>query len=439
MRRTTTLALLASLSLSAGAFAQGGVEPEAKQVLETLLTTITSAKSIGYHAEVAGVGRMFSMLPATKGDVIAARPEDNAKGWKMRITGRSEGIGVEPTIILAVTDTTKWAWVDDPARQVVERFHGQERGTPVDAANVIRIREIFDAQPLAKQLACQTIKMEPAVDLDGVKCNVVYVDEGKDLFKGRWYVATTDHFPRKVEQIIQGGGLDDKRVWTISQVKLNTEPPAGSFAISTPEGYTYSPAVAPAAPQPTATTSTPNIPIKRERAVGPNVDELAPDFELATPTGEKVKLSGFRGSVVLVDFWGSWNLSSKKSAALIQSLATKFKDKPVKVLGLAVREGSDAGPAKFFTDNHLSYTLLLKGDEAAKMYRVKKYPTLFLVGKEGEVLGVYPGYDDKVIKDIETKVEQTLASTEPKGDAAAPKGEPTRIKAKPDAEPSTDK
>ena len=36
------------------------------------------------------------------------------------------------------------------------------------------------------------------------------------------------------------------------------------------------------------------------------VGHEAPDFELMTPAGEKIKLSSLRGKYVLVDFWASW-------------------------------------------------------------------------------------------------------------------------------------
>jgi peroxiredoxin len=435
--RTALVSLAAGLLFAPAAFAQ--VEPEAKQALDKLIETISTAKTISYHTDVKGEGRWFSMLPTTKGDVVAARPDENTTAWKMRITGRSEGVGIDPMNILVVADPTKWAWVDDANRQVVERFNGQERGNVIDAANAIRIREMFEAHPLSKEVKCDVIKKEPSVDIDGVKCDVVYVDQGKDLPKGRWFIATTDHLPRKVEQIIQGGGLDDKRVWTMSNVKLNAEPPAGSFGISTPDGYTYSPAAQPVPPSgQTQTQAIPMTPPKRERAVGPNLDELAPDFDLVSSTGEHVKLSSLKGQVVVLDFWGTWNLTAKKTTAVVQGLANKYQGKPVKIFGMSVREGTDATPTKFFKDNNLSYPLLLKADESAKAYHIKKYPTIFVIGKEGEVVYMLGGYDDKYSKDIEAKIDQALAGGDKeKATEVQPPGD-NRTKGVPDTKPKSD-
>jgi len=38
----------------------------------------------------------------------------------------------------------------------------------------------------------------------------------------------------------------------------------------------------------------------------PVAGHAAPDFELATPTGEKIRLSDYRGKPVIVNFWATW-------------------------------------------------------------------------------------------------------------------------------------
>ena len=46
---------------------------------------------------------------------------------------------------------------------------------------------------------------------------------------------------------------------------------------------------------------------KRIASIGAlEIGGLAPEIELLSPTGEKIKLSSLRGKVVLVDFWASW-------------------------------------------------------------------------------------------------------------------------------------
>jgi peroxiredoxin len=411
--RISTLCIAAGFAIVAPAL-RAEPEPAAKQALETMADAISKAKSLSYQVELKGVG-LFEMLPTIKCEIIAARAE-NSSNWKMRVTGRSESAGTEPTEILLVSDGTKRTWVDYPNKTVMER-NTQDLGPVGQAVSSAAIREIFEAKPMSREKAAATMKMEPQVELDGVKCDVVFVDPGENQTKSRYAIATTDRMPRRVEMIIEGAGINGRSIATITKVKVDAPPPEGSFAISTPEGFAFSPVFTP--PAPTATPAAPTAPPQKVRPVGANLGDLAPDFDLATPAGEKVKLYSQRGYVVVVDFWGSWHAPCRKSTAEVQKIAAAYKDKPLKVYGLSVREGSDAAPAKFFKDNNLTYTLLLKGDDAAKAYRVRKYPMLFVIGKEGEIVYSVAGYDDKNAKDITDAIDRALADT------GKPKVDPT--------------
>ena len=71
---------------------------------------------------------------------------------------------------------------------------------------------------------------------------------------------------------------------------------------------------------------------------GSEVGAVAPDFELATPDGEKVKLSSFRGKYVLIDFWASWCGPCRKALPLVKKVYTDFKDKGLQVIGVSIDE-----------------------------------------------------------------------------------------------------
>jgi thiol-disulfide isomerase/thioredoxin len=140
------------------------------------------------------------------------------------------------------------------------------------------------------------------------------------------------------------------------------------------------------------------------------VNDLAPDFELATPTGEKVKLSSLKGSVVVLDFWGTWCLPCRQAAPEVQKLSDTFKDKGVKVFGLAVREKSDQEPTTYWQENKHTYGLLLKADDVAKTYKVRMYPTYVVIGKEGEIVHIAAGYEPgKTMPAVTDAVERALA------------------------------
>ena len=74
-------------------------------------------------------------------------------------------------------------------------------------------------------------------------------------------------------------------------------------------------------------------------------------------------------------------------------------------------------------DNKYTYGLLLKADETAKTYRVKVFPSYFVIGKAGEIVYTTNGYDEKTTM---TSLKTAIDLSGGQADAgAAPATKPT--------------
>ena len=116
------------------------------------------------------------------------------------------------------------------------------------------------------------------------------------------------------------------------------------------------------------------------------VGHEAPDFELATPTGEKVKLSSLRGKYVLVDFWASWCGPCRKEIPNIKKVYAEFKDKGLEVVGVSI-DNSDKAWKKALEEEKLDYLQL--GDPkniTSKLYNFNGIPFIILISPEGIIL-----------------------------------------------------
>ncbi|HYE02740.1 MAG TPA: TlpA disulfide reductase family protein, partial [Phycisphaerales bacterium] len=122
--------------------------------------------------------------------------------------------------------------------------------------------------------------------------------------------------------------------------------------------------------------------------------QQAPNFELVALDGKPVSLESLRGSVVVVEFIAVPMGSSRKASQEVNKLAETFKDKPVKVLGVAARAKDDEAARKYFADLGLSYTGLLKGDDVAKQFQVKGFPSFYVIDREGKVVRFIQGTGD---------------------------------------------
>jgi peroxiredoxin len=373
---------LASLACFSG-LAFGQVDPAAREKLQQMADAFKQAQSLSFSVSMINTG-VLSAFPEMKGTVTMARAPG---GWNMRVEGsRGASMGSpEMTYVLTRAEGNA-TWIDHAAKSVVQRPVAQQSmAEPVTVSSLIIPQVFTSTEGFAPYLGAEKISAEEPTTADGQACDVIAVDLGQDKEKYRFAIAQSDHLPRKIAKTIAGGS--DVMAWVLKGLRAGVPVSETLWKISTPEGYKLD-APPPPSTAPTTTaggaSTAPAGP--KARAVGVNIDDLAPDFALKGPDGKEVRLADLRGQVVLLEFWGSWSPPCKTAGPEIQKIADKYKSDPVKVYGLAVREASDDSAAAFMRDNHLSYGLLLKADETAKAYRARVFPDFFVVGKEGQIV-----------------------------------------------------
>ena len=84
-------------------------------------------------------------------------------------------------------------------------------------------------------------------------------------------------------------------------------------------------------------------------AVAPTmVGKDAPDFVLKTLAGTNLRLSEFRGQVVLLNFWTRWAGDSRQEMPVLDKINTTYQRAGLVVLGVSVDE--DLRRAREFAD-----------------------------------------------------------------------------------------
>jgi peroxiredoxin len=431
MTKALSIVCSAAALLALSGLAPAQVDEAAKAKLQAAHDALKTATSFSYHSQMKGTGGMMAGLPEYTAEVVMVR-DPQTREWVGKVYGSRAAIASMPGANFAIyTKGNLRTWIDDEVKVVIERPLEQATNEQVQSASSASVRELVLPEPFASGLTATTIKAEAPVSMDGVQCDVIYTDPGENLTKFR-YTLGPDHMPRRVDQIIQGGGLDMSQSWILTNVKINTPIPLDDVKVRVPEGYTLMPAYLPPPPAaPAAATppaGTPAAPAVRQ--LGTQVNDLAPDFDLAGPDGKRTTLASLKGSVVVLDFWGTWCLPCQKASGMLESLHQKYKDQGVKILGLAVKESNDQNPINYMKEHKLTYGLLLQADPVAKAYRVKLFPTYVVIGRDGAIAAI-----STQNKEEEAKAELTRAI-----DAALGGGAPAKaIESKPATEPMTDK
>ncbi len=136
----------------------------------------------------------------------------------------------------------------------------------------------------------------------------------------------------------------------------------------------------------------------------------APDFDLATLDGRRVKLSDFRGKAVLLNFWATWCPPCKIEMPWFVDLQKQYGKDGLVVLGVAMDDTEAPKIAEFAHEMGVNYQVLLGTDQVSDDYGDVQYlPTTFYVDRNGIIVDKAAGLFSR--EEIENDVKKILASS----------------------------
>ncbi|MCD6327932.1 TlpA family protein disulfide reductase [bacterium] len=133
--------------------------------------------------------------------------------------------------------------------------------------------------------------------------------------------------------------------------------------------------------------------------------DVAPDFSVTNLDNETVKLSDWRGSIVMMDLWATWCSPCIGAVGVMESeIWQVYKDRGVVVWGVDISpERDDIDKLKQFREDHgLTYPMALDVDHETRPYASGYVPTLYIIDREGIIRFGEVGFGkDAVIAKIE--------------------------------------
>ena len=129
------------------------------------------------------------------------------------------------------------------------------------------------------------------------------------------------------------------------------------------------------------------------------VGKDAPDFVLKASDGANLRLSEFRGQVVLVNFWARWAGDTHREMRALDKINTTYQRAGLVVLGISIDE--DWRRARDFADSmKVSYPIMFDtGSDLGRDYLLQKMPMTILVDRSGVVRYSHVGFkrgDDRI-------------------------------------------
>ncbi len=134
-----------------------------------------------------------------------------------------------------------------------------------------------------------------------------------------------------------------------------------------------------------------------------------PDFSLEGLDGKRVRLSGLKGNVILLNFWATWCGPCRDEMPSMEALYQHYKERNFILLTISVDEGSPEPTRKFIEKNSYCFPVLL--DSAGKtldLFGIDRIPATVVIDKKGRILGRAIGPRDWSRPDVFSFIDQLL-------------------------------
>lgn len=121
-------------------------------------------------------------------------------------------------------------------------------------------------------------------------------------------------------------------------------------------------------------------------------EKKAPDFALKSLDGKTVKLSDFKGKVVIIDFWATWCPPCRKGIPDLISIQNEFK-KDVVIIGVSLDNEKTIKDVPGFAKQYgINYPIVYGNQKVVDDYGgIQGIPTAFIVDKKGNVADMHVG------------------------------------------------
>jgi len=140
----------------------------------------------------------------------------------------------------------------------------------------------------------------------------------------------------------------------------------------------------------------------------PEVVRIAPDFTLSSTDGNRVRLSDYRGKVVLLDFWATWCPPCRAAIPHVVQLQNKYRADGFAVLGMNMDQNPEDLVA-FLSRVAVNYPTLKTDPETLQAYGgVSSIPLTLLIDRQGKIRERYLGFDNRIAEQMERAIQALL-------------------------------
>jgi peroxiredoxin len=136
--------------------------------------------------------------------------------------------------------------------------------------------------------------------------------------------------------------------------------------------------------------------------------KIAANFTLSDANGSPVKLSDYKGKVVLLNFWATWCGPCKVEIPWFIEFEKTYKDRGFAVLGISMDDDGWKAVRPFVAQRGMNYPVMVGNERVSRLFGgIDSLPATFLIDRLGKIASMHLGLVSK--RDYEAEIHKLIA------------------------------
>lgn len=120
---------------------------------------------------------------------------------------------------------------------------------------------------------------------------------------------------------------------------------------------------------------------------GNRSEKKAPNFSLKGIDGKTIKLSDYKGKILILNFFATWCRPCREEIPDFVKFYKEYKDKGVEILGVSVVGSKEKNVKDLIKKMKINYSVSMSDGKIEKLFGgIRFVPTTFIIDKKGNIV-----------------------------------------------------